>query len=293
LDVQGNVLSPKVSWAGVKSVLAHQGDTLCIFDTCYAGQIAIRGGVEVLAAAGWNDIAGSSNATSFTTHLISELGRKPFQIRTVADIYSCLVEKAKDKFMHKMPGQGVLHEQPVHSIIPGKRSIVLVPLGSDPTIVDTTKIIPGQGPLRTLPVPTHRVLVKINFENEISLPSLEQWQEYLTSSLPSNIKSAEVEICGLFHGSSILLLTMPIEVFACLPDRQGITSMGLVTSGNLLLPRKSANMDDLPETDPLTDFASSSQNAPRPSSHTSASEEQQGEEEEEDEGEEGMDIGKD
>ncbi len=43
-----------------------RGDVLYIFDACFAAPAAIYDGPEVLAAAGWGDVAGAQLQTSFT-----------------------------------------------------------------------------------------------------------------------------------------------------------------------------------------------------------------------------------
>jgi hypothetical protein len=84
---------------------------------------------------------------------------------------------------------------------------------------------------------TSYVLLSVKVREEIPL-DFTQWKEWLTRHIPANVLSAKVTIEGAFRGSSLLLFTVPVEVWTIMPaDDPSYTFIGHVKSHNVLSQR--------------------------------------------------------
>jgi hypothetical protein len=58
-----------------------------------------------------------------------------------------------------------------------------------------------------------------NLQDNIHMPDLEEWKNWLTTNILSHILSSDITIEGYFQGSSsILLVTLPVKVWTMLPQ---------------------------------------------------------------------------
>jgi hypothetical protein len=89
---QNGLVGPSFDWIGMSSNIQYQvGDVLYIFDSCYAGQLAVGAGPELLAAANWSPVAGSILNTSFTRILAAQLKKldgSPCSVPTFSERYT-------------------------------------------------------------------------------------------------------------------------------------------------------------------------------------------------------------
>ena len=82
-----------------------------------------------------------------------------------------------------------------------------------------------------------KVLVSLSMQGQATLPDVKKFQDWLTSNLPPNLASVEVE--AVFESSSSLILfTLPLEVWDCLEETGAFEFIDFVDSHNLLLPEK-------------------------------------------------------
>lgn len=186
----------------------ESGDILYVFDSCSAGAAGIYDGPELFAACGWNDIAGASLVKSFTQTLINKLREFDGAPRTVAQIFAAIFREAAENEMSAMP---------VHLPHSKKHSITLskLPLPQPPRPESSSRRI---SELATTPTPTHRVLISVEVRDRTGLPDIQEWVKYLTTNIPSGVLSADVSVHSAFEGSTVILLTLPLEVWTMLPS---------------------------------------------------------------------------
>ena len=212
-------------------------DVLYIIDACYASSVAIMGTKELLAAAAIDRFApGAGTEGSFTRALVEHLENLGGTTTTVSQIHAALIRSFY---------KNELTTTPVHIELSNERrakgSIILAPLepsGSPP---------PSHSPrskretnTTTRPTVTSgsldpRVLLAIHLSANRTPLDAKQWITWLTSNLPSDIDSINIEPVGLFKtSSSILLLTIPLDVWSALRGDPDYEFVSIVTSGNLM-----------------------------------------------------------
>jgi hypothetical protein len=234
---RGCLYGPRVDWSAVRPSIEtavpitdpdeDPGDILYIFDSCSAGAAGTYNGPELLAACGWDQIAGASLATSFTQTLINKLRELDGRPKTVAMIYSEMFQEASDNQIAAMPVQ-----------IPrkGRDSITLSRLqGNRPRKPESFDF--RQNYIGERPRSENRVLISVELQDDIDVPDIQQWTRWLATNVPSGILSADITIQSAFQGSTLLLLAVPVEVWTMLPaDKDYYNYVGYVGS-EIAVPR--------------------------------------------------------
>lgn len=202
------------------------GDVLYIFDTCFAATAAVYDWPEVLAATSWGDIAGAQLDTSFTRMLIDELKSLNGAPCSIAHVYSSI---------HRNATVNKIERGPVHIAKKGKDSIILAPFRGP----KRRKLEPSEARRQRIDIlqaSENRVLISIHLQDNITVPDLEQWKNWLTTNIPSRILSSDITIEAVFEGaSSIALITLPLEVWTMLPaDEEAYNFISFVKSKNIL-----------------------------------------------------------
>jgi hypothetical protein len=223
LDNRSNLVKPTLDWhADAAPYISDTvADVLVILDCCYASSIAVdlTTSPEVLAASTWHTIAGD---TSFMQNLINELKRLDGKPASIASIYAHIHRSTK-------PYTDIA-ACPLHVPKIASDSIILSRLQL-PAIRNQTII----GPLQPK---DERVVVTVHLsDNNGAPPDLGQWTTWLTSNLPSNISKTQIAIEGVFDSDSVIILvSMPLEVWTMLPDKDETYGfVSFVKSGNRLL----------------------------------------------------------
>ncbi|PYI23503.1 hypothetical protein BO99DRAFT_180813 [Aspergillus violaceofuscus CBS 115571] len=214
VDAHGNLRGPRVNIrALLYSCERFDGEVLYIFDCCSAGSIAMRDGPEALTACGWEQESSTHPNWSFTRVLIDTLKDIKGQPTPVCQIFSR---------MYRFCQQNQIGRCPLHIPKMGRPSITLRPL-------HTASTRPIQ------PVRTHnRVLLCITLNGGVSVPSIQEWQRWLTTNVPADVLGVEVKVEAAFSGSCKLLITVPVEIWTMLPLRDNYHFVAHVTSNNTL-----------------------------------------------------------
>lgn len=211
----GNLQGPKINWWEVRGYLEQYAGEVCyLFDCCSAGSGALSAydGAEFMAASTWDQTAVSNVHFSFTRILIDELRQLNGQAETLAGIYARIFRYAQ---------QNQIGAAPIH----------IPKLNSPSVTIGRSRSRPVT---RSVDQESYRVLLSIKVREEIPL-DFTQWKEWLARNIPANVLSTKVTVEGAFRGSSLLLFTVPIEIWTMLPaDDPSYTFIGHVTSHNLL-----------------------------------------------------------
>ncbi|KAF8535113.1 hypothetical protein BDD12DRAFT_782774, partial [Trichophaea hybrida] len=164
----------QVDWMSARVPLnLTQADVMIILDCCYASAAAIDSRIELLAASSRESQASSDpkhNLTRTVAKILKHSGSKPM---TVAQIHAKIVREAKSD---------LLPVTPVHAELGAKLtgSIVLARLGETVTNIALPALA------------TIRVLVTAKLQDPTILPDIDQWQQFLTSAIPSNVQEMNV-----------------------------------------------------------------------------------------------------
>lgn len=203
-----------------------KGDVLFILDSCFTASAALYDGPEMLAAASWGDVAGAQLDTSFTRMLIDELKSLDGSPCSIAHIYASI---------HRNAIVNNLGRGPVHIAKKGKESIILAKIYGPKQRKPESFEVRRQR-IDRLPSSENRVLISIHLQDNITVPDLEQWKNWLTTNIPSRLLSTDITIEAIFHGaSSVALITLPLEVWTMLPiNEEAYSFISFVNSNNIL-----------------------------------------------------------
>lgn len=212
---------PCLNWTqSIANFNYTSGDILQILDCCHAGKAASPDGPELLAATSITELAATALGSLFTRALIDRLkaanGNPCPVIRLVSDILR----------------EGKVKYQPVYCSHTAKPSVILQKLGT-----------PVQNPNKsTLTAPKSkedpRVLITAHVENDLGLrpDNLEDFKKWLTKGIPSIVTSVDVELEGFFESnSSLLLLSIPVELWNAMNDHPACSFISIVKSNNKML----------------------------------------------------------
>lgn len=217
-DHSGYLQGPNLNWWEVRGCLEqYTGEACYLFDCCSAGSGALGAyhGAELMAASTWDQIAVTNVNFSFTRILIDELRQLNGQAETLAGIYARIFRYAQ---------QNQIGAAPIH-----------VPKVNSPSV--TIGRIRSRPVTRSVDRESFRVLLSIKVQEE-TLLDLTQWKEWLARNIPNSVLSTDITIEGAFRGSSLLVFTVPIEIWTMMPaDDPSYTFVGHVTSHNLLSQR--------------------------------------------------------
>jgi hypothetical protein len=214
-------------------------DILLILDCCYAAGAVTEGSegtMEVLAGCGRESKAGApgtSSATSspFTHTLIRHLeesATRPYGL-LITELYALL---SLDKVLE--------NQSPIHVLLSGYHSpIKLRPLLSEAELKEI------ESSASQTVKPGLKALLAISFR-ENALPEVEEFVQWLNSQYPKEVEVERVSIEGSFDGcSTLILLSMPIFMWAYLDGSYGSSLVGFVKSTNLLTNRSKSRITQL------------------------------------------------
>jgi hypothetical protein len=218
-------------------------DVLLILDCCYAAGAITKGPtstMEVLAGCSRESKAGGPGASSiisspFTHTLIRHLEESATEPHglLITELYTLL---SLDKVLK--------NQSPIHVLLSGYYNpIKLRPLLPETELKET------ENSISQTVKPGLKALVAISFR-ENALPEVEEFVQWLNSQYPKEIAEVEVErvsIKGSFDGCSttLILLSMPISMWAYLGGSYGSSLIGFVKSTNLLADGSKLRMTQL------------------------------------------------
>ncbi|KAH9211957.1 hypothetical protein DL95DRAFT_509849, partial [Leptodontidium sp. 2 PMI_412] len=260
---------PIVQWSAIQKVLEQaESDALILLDCCHAGTASSSGGngaTELISACAYNSRANGVGDYSFTKELTIEfrdLSRKPFF--TVAELYRNVFSRIQCRRPEEEDGRE-RHPAPVHLSLTQDspqhpRSIHLSPLMprdrqqeiADPadgphhqTTNEVSQKVPNNergaavSKLRTSPDTTlstsrPRMLFAIRLKDNLSPQdlSVQFFKEWLRN-VPTIAEEVKVE-AGFGSFSSIVILSMPINISIYIPKDPAIIVIGPITSANYL-----------------------------------------------------------
>ncbi|KAL8928034.1 MAG: hypothetical protein Q9172_001089 [Xanthocarpia lactea] len=227
--------SPTLTWSSLQHLLETAiPHVLITLDCCYAANAArdtSEGTTkELLAACGRENPTLGVGIRSFTSALIEELeafGRCPF---TIAMLHSRLITM-------RWP----LAFTPVYALLSehGGHSIELAPLPAStpavqPKIEDNSDFDHDKMDMSSLEarVATDtRVLLAVSIGDDAAC-DIAEWKKWLVSQAPLVVTQIEVEAVFKSH-STMLVTSLPIVLWDCLPDRAAYRFIGFIKSGNL------------------------------------------------------------
>lgn len=240
-------------------------DVLILLDCCASGGsrgsrgFATRGSKELIAACGFETSSPAPGKHSFTRNLIEELWdlsqHGPFTVAYLHDRISARLQHWSPYFdadnLKRRDAEGRDIERrnaPVHFFLNGQvdqSSIVLRPLparsssvgvGEDPK--DSDGVSSKRAKLTASSSVNHpKILISVVFREsyKANAAAFFSWLR----RLPGSAESVRVE--AVFdHGSSLLLVSMPVAVWDLLPSHPAYSFVGFVRSENLLLSPVSA-----------------------------------------------------
>jgi hypothetical protein len=224
-DANG-LVTPFFDWHGAAATIALQtADVLYIFDSCFARQLAIGEGPELLAAANWSSTAGTLLDTSFTSILAAQLEILDGDPRSVSQIFALI---------HREALTNGLDKPPIHVAHPSKSSIVLEKLQKGPE--RKSKRVKALQ-LNSLQASGTRVLISVRIQDCSGIQDLAGWDQWLTSNVPPSVNPSLITVEAQFEiGSHLLLVSLPVDIWTCLPTNDTTYNfVAFVESGNLLL----------------------------------------------------------
>jgi hypothetical protein len=187
----------------------------------------MRDGPEMIAAAGWEQSAGSELEYSFTQTFIDALKDLDREPETLAGIYSRIFRRAH---------QNQVSSCPVHVPKTGAASVKIAPLGP-PSAAPSHPMV-TRGHTRD----GHRVLLSVQLRAGLEPPDLEQWKNWLTRNIPSDVLSADVQIESAFKGSGLILVTVPVEIWTMLSASDSSMKFVAHVRSNNVLPELEQNV---------------------------------------------------
>ena len=187
---------------------------LYLLDTSHGSAASLPGCHEILAASSVNAPSNSSWTTELCRHL-RNINRQPI---TVAQLYAKMM---------KSFAEGRLASNLVRLNVPD--SNVLAPV-QNPT---TPYELGDPEDVRGMPM----ALISAQLKCLTDPPSIEEIKHLLTTHGRAMRQSVKIEVNGYhrtcFSGVVLVLLTLPISVWACLHHNPAYTFVRFVMSGNL------------------------------------------------------------
>ena len=258
----GTKSSPTVRWyAHLAGDLGDtDSDVLFLLDCCSSGgsRGCSKSGMKELIAACGYETAPAPGKHSFTTSLIEELWDlsrgPPFSVAHLHDKISARLQHwspyldAENLGRRDKEGQDIERRTaPVHFLMNSQvdsSSIVLKPLSSPAPASPSAS--PGQGSGTSAGPPPKRIKLspRDNGPHPQVLISVVLGEDYKDGAeifsdwlckVPGKVESVHIQ-AAFHHGSTLLLVSMPIAVWDLLPSHQAYSLVEFVKSDNLLLP---------------------------------------------------------
>jgi hypothetical protein len=217
-------------------------DVLLILDCCYAAGAVTKGStstMEVLAGCGRESKAGGPGSSSaigspFTHTLIKHLeesATRPHGL-LMTELQALL---SLDKVLES--------QSPIHVLLTGHHNpIKLRPLFSEAELKEI------ESSTSQTVKPELKALLAISFRGNV-LPEMEEFVQWLNSQYPTEVAKIEVErvsIEGSFDScSTLMLLSIPLSVWAYLDGSHGSSLAGFVKSRNLVADKSKLKLIQL------------------------------------------------
>ncbi|MCJ1321289.1 hypothetical protein MMC15_006633 [Xylographa vitiligo] len=188
----------------------------------------MRGTKELLAACAIDrTIPGAGHPGCFTRVLVETLARANGRQFTVAQLHGAMTRAFYENELTTTPVHVELSAEMVT-----KGSIVLAPLRNGSTTVAPPQ--KATGPFGA-PKSNPKVLISVHLSDVQSPPSAQQWIQWLASHMPSGVEEMQIELVGFYHASSsVLLVTMPVEVWTVLRGDPAYVFIAIVNSANMI-----------------------------------------------------------
>jgi hypothetical protein len=243
-----------LDWSTAQNPLHRANcDILFLFDCCNALAMVetmpkFKRRCEILGASGLVEPAGGYTHTSFTRALFFLLQSytSPPAI-AVFHVYSQLSNKTtwidyglklEATPVHKnfSSTKDYLSTLRLYSL---RQGIPATPVGTGEPRVDS-RAASVQSLRNMKNITTARMLVALRFENPADKPLPEEFEDWVRAR-PHNIGSIEFIVeeeskveAGYDSDSGLVLMSLPLWLWSCLPDNRAYKSVGVVRSGNLL-----------------------------------------------------------
>jgi hypothetical protein len=214
----GGLLGNTLDWYSTQLASnSWECDVLQVMDCCFAAE-AVTADAEVLAATSTVDIAAADVTTCFTKALITELRRASSEITSVATLHA---EMMRNRQALKLQYSPIITERR------GRPSIILQKLGGGGHRRHLQPKIAPDGP---------RILLTAHLEEPISKNDCEAIKKWLLSQVPTVVTGMQVTLEGAWKTqSSLLLFSVPIEVWTQIADHSAWSFVAVVNSTNGLL----------------------------------------------------------
>lgn len=231
-----------------------------LLDCCSSGgsRGCSKSGLKELIAAYGYETAPAPGKHSFTTSLIEELWDlsrgPPFSVAHLHDKISARLQHwspyldAENLDRRDREGQDIERRTaPVHFLMNSQvdsSSIVLRPLSSPPLASPSSSLGQGSGtfiepPPKRIKFSPHdngphpQLLISVVLEEDYK-DGADVFSNWLCK-IPGKVESVHIQ-AAFHHGSTLLLVSMPMAVWDLLPSHQAYSFVGFVNSDNLLLP---------------------------------------------------------
>ncbi|KAK7533841.1 uncharacterized protein J3D65DRAFT_660268 [Phyllosticta citribraziliensis] len=205
---------PQISWRSIQGLVepVKGGRYLFLFDCCAAIAAGFDNGPEFFGASGFHRldmVSSSSYNFNFTNILARQLEKLDGKPRSISQIYSDMVRSRIETGLQRTP---------VHLLQQGMDSIVLGRLSRrTQKHLNLTDGDRAKG-IETMNQSDHKVMISVNLSGPTALPDAESWKQWLTTNLPPDLRYLSIRLATAKEADSIiLLLTMPLEVWDCLP----------------------------------------------------------------------------
>jgi len=212
---------PEIDWLRLRvNTDLADGDTLYIFDCCFAATGAVQHqDTEYLAASAMELPTTTSLIDCMTNRLIGLLRRYQGAPMTIAQYHSQLLAE-----MHEPTHY--LETTPVYVPSYSKPSTVLAPMPSS----SARHSLQG---MQDFNRSTAKVLVSFTLHGLATIPTVRDFEIYLLSQVPAQV--AEIKVEAAFKADSqVYLVTMPAAVWDELPEHKSVNFVAHVKSSNVL-----------------------------------------------------------
>jgi hypothetical protein len=192
-------------------------------DCCCAAE-AVSDGAELIAASSASESANPDKDAYFTKALITHLKQAAQDRMTVATLHANLIEQRESLKIYHLP---------YYCLGQRTTSVVLQKLEGNQK---------GKAPVKTpiIKKDSTRILLTVYVDETMVQGQTDSIKKWLLNLIPPSFKNINIKLEGTWDtSSSLLLFSVPIQVWTQLPDNQAWTFVGMVESNNKLLDRGS------------------------------------------------------
>ncbi|KAH8728868.1 hypothetical protein GQ44DRAFT_701221 [Phaeosphaeriaceae sp. PMI808] len=255
--------SPRLDWSEEQaSIHTAQCDMLLIFDCCYALSMVdqeqpFKKRCEILGAAGITERAGGDSDNSFTSALLHVLNSLREPTLSIYQLHNQLTTTKilKDFKLVATPGYKSFSKRGLSGLRLGP-----IPVSGEaqsnakPRVDSVAKSVHSMQEMGTFT--NARMLVAIRFLNPGEKPIQKEFEDWvrrrphnigdMSFSVESLVQSEVKSESGYESDSGLLLVSMPLWLWAHLPSSMAIQSVGVIRSSNLLAPRNGSESIRVP-----------------------------------------------